>query len=134
MTKTAGRPDVDLFIKEYILRGLKNGKQCAIKAGYSEKTAEQQASRLLKSVKVKAAIKEHQKTKMNDFIWSKEKKLKLIQEVAENCMIKDSEQKMFNPQGFMSAIKEHNLMQGDNAPILTDSTQSQSIQISFEDV
>lgn len=34
----------------------KNGKQAAIRAGYSEKTAEQQASRLLSNVKVKARI------------------------------------------------------------------------------
>lgn len=33
-----------------------NGKQAAIRAGYSEKTAESQASRLLSNVKVSAAI------------------------------------------------------------------------------
>jgi phage terminase small subunit len=36
----------------------KNGKQAAIRAGYSKKTAEQQASRLLRNVKVKERIDE----------------------------------------------------------------------------
>ena len=53
------KPSLDTFIKEYILLGCKNAKQAAIKAGYSEKTADQQGSRLLKNVKVISAIKEH---------------------------------------------------------------------------
>jgi phage terminase small subunit len=48
------RPSVDMFIAEYIRTG--NGKQAAISAGYSPKTADQQASRLLKNVKVRQAI------------------------------------------------------------------------------
>lgn len=44
-----------IFIEAYIANG-GNGKQAAIKAGFSEKTAESQASRLLRDVKVKDAI------------------------------------------------------------------------------
>ena len=47
-----------LFVLEY-LKDM-NGKQAAIRAGYSEKTAESQASRLLTNVKVGAAIREGQ--------------------------------------------------------------------------
>lgn len=43
-----------LFVKEYLVD--LNAKQAAIRAGYSEKTAEQQASRLLSNVKVRDEI------------------------------------------------------------------------------
>lgn len=44
-----------LFVQAYIANG-GNGTQAAIKAGFSEKTAEQQASRLLRDVNVSGAI------------------------------------------------------------------------------
>lgn len=44
------------FIEEYILTG--NATQSAIKAGYSERSAAAQASRLLKNDKIQAALKE----------------------------------------------------------------------------
>lgn len=47
-------PRVLLFVKEYLID--LNGLQAAIRAGYSEKTAGQQASRLLTNVKVQALI------------------------------------------------------------------------------
>lgn len=45
---------VALFVAEYVKDF--NGRQAAIRAGYSPKTADQQASRLLRSVKVKQAL------------------------------------------------------------------------------
>jgi phage terminase small subunit len=47
-------PKQALFVAEY-LKDL-NGKQAAIRAGYSEKTAEQQASRLLSNAKLQGEI------------------------------------------------------------------------------
>ncbi|MCE3202483.1 terminase small subunit [Paenibacillus sonchi] len=47
-------PKQKLFVKEYLVD--LNAKQAAIRAGYSVKTAEQQASRLLSNVKVQEAI------------------------------------------------------------------------------
>ena len=44
------------FVKFYIVDA--NGKQAAIKAGYSKKTAEQSASRLLKDKRIKGLIDE----------------------------------------------------------------------------
>lgn len=44
----------ELFVKEYLID--LNAKQAAIRAGYSPKTAENQASRLLSTVKVQEAI------------------------------------------------------------------------------
>ncbi len=122
MSDKARKPDVDLFIKEYILTGLNNGRQAAINAGYSEKTADQQASRLLKTVKVKNAIKEHQKVELNSFVWSKETKLKKLEEIMESAMSTDPEKGMVNMPSAIAAMKEHNLMQGDNAPTETSNT------------
>lgn len=124
MAKLTPKPTVDKFIKEYILGGLSNAKQAAIKAGYSEKTAEQQASRLLRAVKVKQAIKKHQEMANNSFIWSKEKKLKVLEEIVECATSEDAEKGMLNMPSAIAAIKEHNLMQGDNAPIVTDNTNT----------
>lgn len=45
------RPQIMIFVTEYIKNG-HNGTQAAIAAGYSEKSAYSQASRLLKSVEV----------------------------------------------------------------------------------
>src|SRR5688572_19699107 len=47
-------PKQQLFVSEYLVD--LNGKQAAIRAGYSPKTAEVQASRLLSLAKVKAAV------------------------------------------------------------------------------
>ena len=116
------KPSVDTFIKEYVLNGLKNASQAAIKAGYSEKTADQQASRLLKNVKVKTAIKEHQLKGEEDFIWSKEKKLKILERIVDCAIKSDPEKGMLNMPSAIAAMKEHNLMQGDNAPTQSEVT------------
>ena len=116
------KPSVDDFIKEYILTGCKNGAKAAIIAGYSRKTADQQASRLLKNVKVRAAIEEYKKADLKLFIKTKEQKLQMLEDIAKACMLIDGEKGMVNAQAAISAIKEHNVMQGDNAPTLIDNT------------
>ena len=114
------KPSKEDFIKEYVLTGCKNGTQAAINAGYSEKTAAQTASRLLKDVKIRGAIKEYQKADLKLFIWSKEKKLQVLEKIIKTATAKDSEKGMINMPIAIAAIKEHNLMQGDNAPIETN--------------
>lgn len=47
-------PKQEKFVAEYLVD--LNGRQAAIRAGYSAKTAEQQASRLLTKAKVQAAV------------------------------------------------------------------------------
>jgi phage terminase small subunit len=64
-----------LFCDEY-LKDL-NGKQAAIRAGYSENTAEQQASRLLSNVK------------LQEYLNSKRKKLEKKTEVTQEWIIKN---------------------------------------------
>jgi phage terminase small subunit len=53
-------PKQQRFVEEYLVD--LNGKQAAIRAGYSEKAAEQQASRLLTYAKVALSIAEGRKT------------------------------------------------------------------------
>lgn len=47
-------PKQEAFVREYLLD--RNGTRAAIKAGYSAATAEAAASRLLKNVKIRAAM------------------------------------------------------------------------------
>jgi phage terminase small subunit len=53
-------PRVERFVREYLID--QNGTQAAIRTGYSERTAAQQASRLLTNAKVSAAIVDGQKS------------------------------------------------------------------------
>ena len=82
--KKSQKPSIDVFIKRYILNGCKNAKQAAIDAGYSDKTADQQASRLLKNVKVIAEVEKHKKAELEVYVWSKTDKLKKLELIAEN--------------------------------------------------
>ena len=118
------KPSIEEFIKHFVLTGCNDGTQAAINAGYSEKTAPQQASRLLKSVKVKQAIQDYKKADLKLFIKTKEQKLTMLEDIAKACMLADDEKGMVNAQAAIAAIKEHNVMQGDNAPFETNSTFS----------
>ena len=74
----------ELFCQEYIVD--LNATQAAIRAGYSERTADVQASRLLANVKVSARVKELMKTradKLNlDAYWV----LKRLVEISDRSM------------------------------------------------
>lgn len=65
-----------LFALEYMVDF--NATQAAIRAGYSEKTAEQQASRLLRNVKVEKFISTLQKERESDCIMKVEDLQKMI--------------------------------------------------------
>jgi len=106
------------FVKAYLLNN-GNATQAAIDAGYSTKTAQViGAENLLKPI-IASSIKEHQKITSGDFVFSKEEKLKLLQKVMNKCSVDDDEKGMLNAPSVIAAIKEHNLMQGDNAPVET---------------
>jgi len=68
------------FADEYIITG--NATQSAIKAGYSEKTAEQQASRLLRNVKVKNYIRVRVDEIQNEKILTQTEILIMLSEIA----------------------------------------------------
>lgn len=109
-------PKQDAFVKAYLLNG-GNATQAAISAGYSKKTANEQGAQNLAKLSIKEVIQEHQKKTQKDFIWSKEKKLELLQRIVNVAATEDGEKGMINMQSAIAAIKEHNLMQGDNAPV-----------------
>lgn len=68
------------FADEYIITG--NATQSAIKAGYSEKTAEQQGSRLLSYAKVKNYIEGQLEMLQNEKILTQTEILVMLSEIA----------------------------------------------------
>lgn len=109
----------DAFVKAYLLNG-GNATKAAVIAGYSEKTAKSIGQENLTKPDVQKAISEHQKKNDENFVWSKEKKLRLLERIASVAASEDGEKGMINMQSAIAAIKEHNLMQGDNAPVETN--------------
>jgi phage terminase small subunit len=77
-------PKQERFVLEY-LKDL-NGKQAAIRAGYSPKTAEVQASRLLSNVKVSEFVKAQMDERAEEIKLDAQYVLKNLQKVAERCM------------------------------------------------
>lgn len=111
----------DAFVKAYLLNG-GNATQAAIKAGYSEKTANEQGAQNLAKLSIKEAIAKHQKKKDESFIMSKADKLKVLEKIISATVLEDGEKGVLNASAAIAAIKEHNLMQGDNAPTETTNT------------
>ena len=113
----------DAFVKAYLLNG-GNATQAAIKAGYSEKTAQQVGSENLLKPVIKDSIAKHQKKNDESYVWSKADKLKQLEKLIESCSKSDEEKGALNAAAAISAIKEHNLMQGDNMPTETVNTHN----------
>lgn len=121
----------DKFVKAYLLNG-GNATQAAITAGYSKKTAQViGAENLLKPI-IKAEIYKHQKKSDENYIWSKADKLKRLESLIVKCSRDDAEKGAVNASAAISAIKEHNLMQGDNAPLAAEPPRGDII-INFVD-
>lgn len=120
----------DAFVKAYLLNG-GNATQAAITAGYSKNTAQEIGSENLLKPLIAAAIAKHQKKSNDSFIFSKDKKLKLLQKVMMKCALEHDDRGMLNAQSVIAAIKEHNIMQGDNAPTeqVTYDEQISSVKI-----
>ena len=69
------------FVHEYLID--LNGCQAAIRAGYSQKTAQEQASRLLSNVKVQKEIERHQKERQGRTEVTQDYVLKKLVDIAE---------------------------------------------------
>ena len=117
----------DAFVKSYVLTS--NATQAAIEAGYSEKTARFIGSENLTKPNIAEAIKDHQSKLNSEFAHSKDAKLKILQDVMDACKVKNSEKGVLNAAAVISAIKEHNLMMGHNAP--TESTSTIKVEKSL---
>lgn len=116
-------PKQDAFVKAYLLNG-GNATQAAIDAGYSKKTASEAGYENLNKPQIKKSIEKHQQEANKVFIWTKETKLLKLESIVDNCIEVGDEGKMSNPAAAIAAMKEHNLMQGDNAPTQTENTHS----------
>ncbi|MGQ5718480.1 terminase small subunit [Pseudochrobactrum asaccharolyticum] len=110
MTLTAKQ---ERFISEYLID--LNATQAAIRAGYSEKTAQEQSSRLLSNVMVQQAVSDAQNRIAEKAEWSAADRLRMLAGIAE-ANIKD------DPRVAVSAIAEANKMQGSHAPTKTEHT------------
>lgn len=109
----------DAFVKAYLLNG-GDATKAAISAGYSKKTASEMGYENLRKPQIKKAIESHQKKTEEVFIMSKIDKLKVLERIINATAVEDGEKGILNPQSAIAAIKEHNLMQGDNAPVETN--------------
>lgn len=87
------------FCKEYIVDA--NGTQAAIRAGYSKKTANEQAARLLANVSIKNHIKELQEKADNKLNITRERILAELAKIAFSDI-----RKIFNKNGTLKAIQE----------------------------
>lgn len=105
-------PKQDRFCREYVIDC--NGTQAAIRAGYSPKTANEQASRLLANVSVSRRVHELQGKVAEKCEITAEYVLNGLREVAERCMeakpVLDREghetgEFTFNPSGANKAFE-----------------------------
>ncbi|UCA47030.1 terminase small subunit [Pseudochrobactrum sp. XF203] len=110
MTLTAKQ---ERFVSEYLID--LNATQAAIRAGYSEKTAQEQSSRLLSNVMVQQAVSDAQSRVAEKAEWSAADRLRMLADIAD-ANIKD------DPRVAVSAIAEANKMQGSHAPTRTEHT------------
>lgn len=88
------------FVQEFLKTG--NAKQSAIKAGYSEKTAEVQGARLLSNVKVKQRIEQLQSEIKTDKIMD----ARQMQEVLTSIILQESEEEVLMVEGCGDGISE----------------------------
>ena len=77
-------PKQQRFVEEYLID--LNATQSAIRAGYSEKTANEQGSRLLANVSISEAIAEAQNKRTERTEITQDYVLTNIQKVIERCM------------------------------------------------
>lgn len=74
----------ELFCQQYVIDY--NGTQAACRAGYSEKTAEVQASRLLRNVKVLSRVRAIQKERLEKLAVTQESVILKLLEIYDRCM------------------------------------------------
>jgi len=108
----------DKFVKAYLLNG-GNATQAAIKAGYSKSAARIIGAQNLTKTNIKQRLSEYQQKSDEDFALSKSEKLQYLEQIMTAAMLKDSDKGMINMVSAIAAIKEHNAMQGHNAPTET---------------
>ncbi|CAM3474026.1 terminase small subunit [Parendozoicomonas haliclonae] len=124
------QPKHQRFVDEYIID--QNATRAAIAAGYSERTATSQGSRLLTKVKVQQAIEERQNQISQSLqITASDKRERLWAIATFNTeTIEDphGEMRMRDPRAATSAIAELNKMDGAYVQAGSEQTQVTFIQ------
>lgn len=109
------------FSSEYAVDN--NGKQAAIRAGYSPHTAEVQASQLLSKLKVQDAVAIARDELSKKRVATFQQKQEILLELATFGSEKEGhegKERQRNPSAAVSAIKELNTMDGDHEPTKHD--------------
>lgn len=125
----------ELYCQSYILSGGKKSKAYE-DAGYSMKMSKAkiatEADKIFNRPNVTLKIKELQKGHTGAIIKSKEDKLLILEKVMDKCSRDDEEKGMVNAASVIAAIKEHNLMQGDNCPLEVEHISDQITKVQIE--
>jgi len=125
----------ELYCQSFVLSGGKKIKAYE-DAGYSMKMGKAKAAieadKIFNRPNVTLRIKELQKGRTGAIIKSKEDKLLILEAVMEKCSRDDPDKGMINAPSVIAAIKEHNLMQGHNAPIETTTKDDTITKVQIE--
>ena len=118
MGKTQGQTITDKqarFAQEYIIDS--NGKQAAIRAGYSPKTAEVQASQLLSKLKVQAEINCLQDKIAEKAEWTVQRSQQLLLETRARAI------ELKQPAVEVSSVVAINRLYGLDKDVVTDTAK-----------
>lgn len=121
----------NLYLYDDDLRG--NGRQCAIAAGYSEKSAGELAYRLLKKVHIGAYIEKRQKQMEDKIGVSREYVLKKLKLAADRALPDDLNETIeeYDPRVGITALSEINKVQGFYAK--TDNSNNEKVDEEIKD-
>lgn len=95
------------FVEEYLID--LNATQAAIRAGYSEKTAQEQSSRLLSNVMVKEAVERGKAKTANKLEITRERVLQTIAEIAFE-EIKNPDDPELNLPSYADRLKANDML------------------------
>ncbi len=119
----------ELYSQSYILSG-GNKSKAYEDAGYSMNMTKgkiaTEADKIFNRPNVTLRIRELQKGRTGAIIMTKEKKLLILEQLINACVTPDADKGVINATAVTAAIKEHNLMQGDNSPLQVETKSVKS--------
>ena len=129
-------PKQDAFVREYLID--LNATQAAIRAGYSAKTAKEQAARLLSNVNVQGAIQSGVSVRAKRTEITADYVLKVIRDTVERCRqaepVKDKEGKPTGEYKFdANAVLKGAELLGRHLAMFKDKVEV-SGEVDFKDV
>ena len=126
----------EAFCQEYLVD--LNGTQAAIRAGYSEKTANEQAARLLANVSVQQRVAELKASRnervQTDYDWVLAEAKKSYELNATVIRGDDGNQKMINPAAaakFLELAGKHTKVKAFDTAASNDTGEAKPLEINF---